>query len=135
MNTIFGLKEAGVFRGAKRKLKFAREGTDTPKKCLKFDKLADMLGTMNINMMGEGGRKFNRFQVKVKVSECVGGWHGARKSPPKGRSLKKTSTKGSSRPAPSWCQQGKTPELSLHEKSRSKRRQIRKHRLQEHRKR
>ena len=85
VNTIFGLKEAGVFKGAKRKLRFTSDGRhrDTPEKCLKVDSLTEMLGTMKVNNGNVIGGKCNRSQIKIKVSESVGGWHGGKRSPPK----------------------------------------------------
>ena len=85
VNTIFGLKEAGVFRGAKRKLKFTGDGdpSDTPKKCPKMDSLTKLLGAMEFKNENGNSGMCNRSQIKIKVSESIGRWHGGKKSPPK----------------------------------------------------
>ena len=99
VTTVYDLKEAGTFKGAKRKLKFSQfsqlshgpssERIEPKTKSLKMDQLLDTMQSLTINeyLEGEGeDTKSNtvaRRRVTLKVSECTGGWHGGKRSPPK----------------------------------------------------
>ena len=94
--TIYALKEVGVFRGAKRKLKFG-EATDDkiPKKCGRIDEINDLLGALAIIKgteaeEGKDTRFCKRDEVKIYISNSRCGWHGSKRTPPK---LKKSPNK------------------------------------------
>ena len=86
VETIFQLKEIGAFKGAKRRLKFAAEDEIPEPKCkqLKVDELSDLLGEVYLDG-NYSGKTLPRSSINLKISECVGGWHGNKKSPPYGK--------------------------------------------------
>ena len=89
VETIFQLKEIGAFKGAKRRLKFSAEDEVSEPGCkhLKIDELSDLLGGVNIDEKSSG-KTLMRSSINLKMSSCVGGWHGNKKSPPTGKKAK-----------------------------------------------
>ena len=88
VETVFILKENGVFRGAKRRLKFSNPD-DLTRRMNKSLKLDDhMSGLMSDLRMNDTGSKdvskgIRRENVAFNVSTSGCGWHGSRKTPPK----------------------------------------------------
>ena len=89
VDTVFALKSAGVFRGAKRKLKFEKMAGDSKQmKCGRMDDVNKLMGSMEIcnknERVKEGiFRQCKRRDVKLNISNSKPGWHGHRKTPPK----------------------------------------------------
>ena len=87
VDTIFELKEQGILRGAKRRLRFTEdlevgsnikcpkvsEGRNTSENTDRTDRKKDCYEHTRIN----------RSEVRVNISKCAGGWHGGKKTPPK----------------------------------------------------
>ena len=85
VDTIFELKEQGILRGAKRRLRFTEdlevgsnikcpkvsEGRNTSENTDKTDRKKDYYEHTRIN----------RSEVRVNISKCAGGWHGGKKTP------------------------------------------------------
>ena len=88
VETVFQLKDIGVFRGAKRRLKFTNPDTLTTRmnKSVRLDEhLVGMEESLHVDKMGGMGKldgvKRECISFNVSTSGC--GWHGARKTPPK----------------------------------------------------
>ena len=86
INTVFQLKDCGVFRGAKRRLRFTHSESLTGResKNLRIDEeeLADLMGTLGMECMSNyKGKRRSDVTFGVSTSGC--GWRGARKTPPK----------------------------------------------------
>ena len=86
INTVFQLKDCGVFRGAKRRLRFTHSESLTGResKNLRIDEeeLADLMGTLGMECKSNyKGKRRSDVTFGVSTSGC--GWRGARKTPPK----------------------------------------------------
>ena len=91
-DTVFALKDSGVFRGAKRKLHFMRIIVNPkPSKNEKLDEINELLDDIDIG--GDAGKlnmnlvrrktSVKRDGVKLNISRSSAGWHGGKKTPPK----------------------------------------------------
>ena len=85
VDTIFMLKEAGIFIGAKRRLKFTgdedtcgpdREATEGTRMKMKKKLRVEKSTPEKI---------VSRASVSLKMSKCSAGWHGNKRTPPKGQ--------------------------------------------------
>ena len=99
VSTVFGLKESGVFRGAKRRLTFTQMPMSPKKKVAKVEHLSNLLESLNVGnnrLIANEEKKVVRCNVKVKVTKSQGGWLGNMKSPPSGSvKVAKSPAKGS----------------------------------------
>ena len=90
VQTIFELKERGIFRGAKRRLRFdKKEGSSQSIKCPRMESE----NTKATTARPESTTLVYRSQLKLNISHSIGGWHGGRKSPPKASPPKNKSPK------------------------------------------
>ena len=89
VDTVFALKSAGIFRGAKRKLKFEKmAGEPKQTKCGKMEEINKLMESMEVCNKNERGKEVNfkqckRGDVKFNISNSRPGWHGFKKTPPK----------------------------------------------------
>ena len=93
LNTIFELKEQGILRGAKRRLRFTDE-TEISQECKQLKMMEiDDLKQMDSSAEAREIVTVQRSKVKINVSTTVGGWHGGKRSPPKLQQPRFTSPK------------------------------------------
>ena len=89
VDTIIALKETGVFRGAKRKLRFdVPKKESKPSKCGRMDELNTLMGSLDVTGDTLSGKKnqikqCKREDVKLIISGSRVGWHGGKKTSPK----------------------------------------------------
>ena len=87
VRTVFGLKESGVFRGAKRRLQFSQMPESPKRKMVKVENLTNLLESLDVSnnkIKANEGKKVTRCNVTMKVTKSQGGWLGNKRSPPKG---------------------------------------------------
>ena len=83
METIFLLKVAGSFRGAKRRLKFSGEDANKPtQNSSQMDEINKGVKRMKLEKITPG-KSVSRASITLKMSDCSAGWHGNKRSPPK----------------------------------------------------
>ena len=83
VETVFLLKEAGSFRGAKRRLKFNGEDlAEQPLGSSPADDMSKLVKKMKLDDITPG-KSVSRASITLKMSDCSAGWHGNKRSPPK----------------------------------------------------
>ena len=84
VDTIFKLKEKGIFKGAKRKLTFGGANSELQlyHKCARLEELDIQMSSLELSASA-GAKNVVREKVKIKLSDAKAGWHGNKKSPPK----------------------------------------------------
>ena len=84
VDTIFKMKEQGIFKGAKRKLNFmgGNEQSRLNHKCAKLEEMNKLMGSLELTATSDV-KNVLRESVKVKLSDARAGWHGKKKTPPK----------------------------------------------------
>ena len=82
VDTIFKLKEKGIFKGAKRKLTFGGANSEIQlyHKCARLEELDIQMSSLELSASA-GAKNVVREKVKIKLSDAKAGWHGNKKSP------------------------------------------------------